>query len=512
MGKHRRILLAIGILGLFYLATGFDCERGTLKKQEARGVWISRWEYTVNLPVNTREKQQQKILEMMHRAKAAKLNFVLFQVRGQADAFYRSQYEPWAAELTGTLGKDPGWDPLQFAIEAAHAQGLQIHAWINTFTAWKGKEAPPKTQPLHLYHQHPEWLCADASGKRMTLNEHYLFLSPGIPSVQAYVQKVALDIVKNYDIDGIHFDYIRYPERSDELGYSHDAVSVARFRSAAGNPRDLSWDDWQREQLSQFMRNFYIAAQQIKPKVKVSAAVFGSFDRTPNSSYFSVFQDSRQWLREGKIDFLLPMIYWRRDHPTAPFDKLSREWVRSNQTERFILPGMAAYKFDNPEWPPDEIGQQINFVRKIGADGMVFFSYSAMEKIWANGQYQFATHANFPAATWKDATLPNVPADVRAEITAENQVKLSWTPPQPAFDGDTARYYNVYRTDSAILDINDPASILSIVPAGYSSFLDTSVEPGKTYHYTISAFDGCDNESMVSSVTTAEVPLHFARK
>jgi uncharacterized lipoprotein YddW (UPF0748 family) len=512
MMKYRRILITVSILVLFYLATGFDCERGTLKKQEARGVWISRWEYTINLPSNTPENQRQKILEMMRQAKAAKLNFVLFQVRGQADAFYRSRLEPWAAELTGTLGRDPGWDPLQFAIDAAHAQGLQIHAWFNTFTLWKGKQPPARTLPPHLFHQHPEWLCVDGNGKRMPLGDHYLYLSPGIPSVQEYLQEVALELVKNYALDGIHFDYIRYPENSDKLGYSHDAVSVARFRSAAGNPRDLAWDDWQREQLNQFVQNFYEAARQINPKMKVSAAVLGSFDDSPNSSFFSVFQNSRQWLKEGWIDFLLPMIYWERNHPTAPFEKLTQEWVRSNQTERLILPGLAAYKMDNPGWPRDEIGQQVNFVRKIGADGMAFFSYSAMEKIWASGQYQFSTFANFPAMTWKDGMLPNVPSDVRSEMTPQNKVKISWTPPAPAFDGDTARSYNVYRTDSAFLDINDPTRIIGVIPAGSSFFVDPTVEPGKSYHYTVSALDACDNESMVSSIISVTVPVIVAKK
>jgi len=508
----RRILITVCILALFYLATGFDCERGLLKKQEARGVWISRWEYTINLPFNTPEAQQQKILEMMRQAKAAKLNFVLFQVRGQADAFYRSGLEPWAAELTGTLGRDPGWDPLQFAIEAAHAQGLQLHAWFNTYTIWKGKQPPARTEPLHVYHQHPEWLCVDANGKRMNLGDHYLYLSPGIPSVQDYLQEVALDLSKNYDIDGIHFDYIRYPENSDQLGYSRDAVSVARFRSANGNPRDLAWDDWQRDQINQFIRNFYEAVWQIKPKLKVSAAVLGNYDRAQNSSYFSVYQDSRRWLKEGWIDFLLPMIYWQRNHPTVPFEKLAQEWVRSNQTERLILPGLAAYKFDSPEWPADEIAQQVHFIRKLGGDGMAFFSYSALEKIWRSGHTHFSTFANFPAMTWKDGTLPNVPADVRSEITPQNKVKISWAHPAPAFDGDSARNYIIYRTDSAFLDINDPATILGVIPAGGADFVDHSVQPGKSYHYTVSALDASNNESMVSEIVSVDVPVLVARK
>jgi hypothetical protein len=143
---------------------------------------------------------------------------------------------------------------------------------------------------------------------------------------------------------------------------------------------------------------------------------------------------------------------------------------------------------------------------------MAFFSYSALEKIWHSGHTHFSTFANFPAMTWKDGTLPNVPADVRSEITPQNKVKISWTHPAPAFDGDSARNYIIYRTDSAFLDINDPATILGVIPAGGADFVDHSVQPGKSYHYTVSALDASDNESMVSEIVSVDVPVLVARK
>jgi len=494
------------LLVLSGLLTGFICQRPFTGKQEARGVWLSRWEFTMNLTNNTALAQQQKIREAMHLARAANLNFVFFQVRGQCDAFYRSKYEPWAAELTGSLGQDPQWDPLQLAVEAAHQNGLELHAWINTFTCWKGTEPPPFSNPEHIYHQHPEWFCADKLGKPMSLNEHYLFLSPGIPAVREYVRQVALDLVQNYEIDGIHFDYIRYPEKANELGYSHDPISVKRHESVEGNPDKLSWEAWQREQVNIFIREFYQAALKIKPALKISAAVFGNADTAKTGARHTVFQDGKQWLRENSVDFLVPMIYWHRQHPTAAFERLAQDWLFSTPTERFILPGLAAYKYNRPEWPADEIKQQVAFIRRMGASGMAFFSYTALREMLSVGNYRFDYPAIAPPLPWKEAVPPNAPPALRIQESSSQKVTLTWTPPAPATDGDLAQRFIIYRTNSPLVDIRDARNVLNITLGADSTVIDSSVVPGRNYYYLVSALDENNNESPVSQSVAVQIP------
>ena len=221
-------------------------------KYEARGVWMSRFEYAIEKARNHPDSAKALIRQVFQQARRAKLNMVFFQVRGNGTAFFNSSFEPWAQELTGTLGRDPGWDPLQFAIEEAHQLGLELHAWINTFPYWRGSVPPSESTPRQPFLDHPEWIVCDTNGKPAlpdSGSNEYLWASPGNPAVRQHLVNVVTDLVKKYEIDGIHFDYIRYPEASPTKGYSHDPVSVARFNSAEGNPHMLSWEHWQRDQL-----------------------------------------------------------------------------------------------------------------------------------------------------------------------------------------------------------------------------------------------------------------------
>lgn len=243
MISPRNLLLVI--LGVLLIGCGRTIFTG---KREARGVWMSRFEYATDRTRNDPSAGQELIRSTFERARAARFNMVFFQIRGNADAFYRSELEPWSAMLTGTLGKDPGWDPLAFAVEEAHRVGLELHCWINTFPLWRGETPPPETVPRQVFLDHPEWIVCDSAGNPMKVKgNEYVWGSPGNPDVRNHILDVVRDIAERYDIDGIHFDYIRYPEGSVTEGYSHDSVSVARFESPEGNPDRLSWEHWQRE-------------------------------------------------------------------------------------------------------------------------------------------------------------------------------------------------------------------------------------------------------------------------
>lgn len=497
--KFMPLVLAI----ILFLNT--TCKEQQTTTKEARGFWVSRMEWAVQTDTNRVETQQQKIIEILDDAKQARLNFVLFQIRGNGDAFYRSQNEPWSDRLTGTLGKDPGWDPLAFAIEQAHARGLELHAWFNTFTAWRGTESPPHTNPEQLFNAHPEWMVCDKNGKRMPLSSHYVFLSPGIPEARDYVNQVAMDIVKNYDIDGFHFDYIRYPEGSNNLGYSQDPVSLRLFNSPTGNPNQLSWEDWQRENINQFVRKFYDEATVLKPWLKISAAVIGKYDYSDWNGYHVVYQDARQWIAEGKMDFIVPMVYWPTDHPTAPYEPTVRNWFNTIH-ERYIFSGMMANNLDVENWPFAELINQIA-INRHGTNGMVFFSYSGLKK--AKDQLKtggFDYLANLPAMGWKDDKPPMDPRNLRFHTLSSGKVLLIWSPPDSIIEQGDVHRYNIFRSEKSPVNFLNAANLVHITAQNDTFYVDKSIVGGHRYYYVITALDRVNNESPPSNQVTVTIP------
>ncbi|HEC83560.1 MAG TPA: hypothetical protein ENI46_03615 [Firmicutes bacterium] len=268
------------------------------KTEKVKAVWITRWSFK-------NEKQLKSLFDSLGEAG---VNLVFFQVRGSCDALYQSAYEPWSAVLTGTLGKNPGWDPLAKAIEQGRRLGIEVHAWINVFPAWhvstKGTP-PPRSLPLHIMHVEPGWLARDRSGKVMSLrkdeNKHnYAFLSPTHPSVQEHILSVVEDLVSKYEIDGLHLDYVRFPDSS----YSYDYASRSAYRQALAETT-ISFADWRRDNLTEFVGAIAYTARLVRPGLKVSAAVWQILDR--GRDYY--FQDAVEWIRRGYLDFIVPMLY-----------------------------------------------------------------------------------------------------------------------------------------------------------------------------------------------------------
>ncbi|NNE35947.1 MAG: family 10 glycosylhydrolase, partial [Rhodothermales bacterium] len=191
---------------------------------EARALWVARMAYRTPEDVRT----------IIRNAADFNFNVVLFQVRGNATAFYSSDLEPWAWELTGedpsTLGTDPGWDPLQLACDEAHARGLELHAWVNVLPAWRETVAPPDSVG-QLWTTNREWFMQNAGGEVMWPQDWwtywYAFLDPGVPEVKQHLHDVFLEIVDNYPVDGLHYDYVRYPSEVGDWAYN--PTSVARF-------------------------------------------------------------------------------------------------------------------------------------------------------------------------------------------------------------------------------------------------------------------------------------------
>ncbi|MGD8628369.1 MAG: family 10 glycosylhydrolase [bacterium] len=270
---------------------------------EVRAAWVTRWAF----------KSPEDVAGILGDLHALGINTVFFQVRGACDVLYDSPYEPWSRLLTGEFGKDPGWDPLAVAIEEARKRKMELHAWINVFPAWPVTDTevlPPRTEPLHVYHAHREWLARDVTGAPMSRKKGesrfaYVFLSPSNEEVQAYLEKIVTDLVGRYQVDGLHLDYIRYPDST----YSYDPDSRALYRmqlmEAGITEEDYPYSDWRRQNLTDFVGRLGAAARKARSGVTVSAAVWQRIDAGKNE----YFQDGVEWVKQGHVDFVAPMIY-----------------------------------------------------------------------------------------------------------------------------------------------------------------------------------------------------------
>ena len=342
---------------------------------EFRGMWLTRFEWPDQDPAKCR----QNILNYLDDISEAGYNAVFFQVRGQGDALYPSPYEPWSP-LVGS--RNPGFDPLLFALDEAHARDLEFHAYVNVYPVWQGETPPPHTKPEHPYWLYcqpdsdPMLACVDSSGKVMVpdaeKNDNYVYFSPGHPGVDEYLRKIVMDIVQRYPVDGIHFDRIRYPGMS----YSFDPVSEQRFKGA-GNPHNLSHDDWQREQITRFLNRVYGEVASVKPEIKISCAVWGIYNNTRypgydrfSSGYHQYYQDTFAWLERGVIDAACPMIYWDMNDPAPNYDVLAKDFVE-NASGRHIYLGNYINK---QQMTREEYQNQISYGRQIGAEGYTGFS------------------------------------------------------------------------------------------------------------------------------------------
>ncbi|MEL6342775.1 MAG: family 10 glycosylhydrolase [Myxococcota bacterium] len=329
------------------------------RQGEVRGVWVTRWSYRSPEDVD-------QIFADLHEAG---FTHVLFQVRGQFDAYYHSQLEPWAAGLTGQLGRDPGWDPLQVAVEAAEDNALELHAWVNVFTLWPSQTVPRSVGVPHPLQVHPDWKIRDRSGRSRHPRHHYQFASPGHPEVQAHLVEVVADIAGRYDIDGIHLDYIRYPGR--DFGYDDASVQ------AAGEVADF--DAWRRHQIVSLVQ-----AMDAQVDIPLTAATWGIYEdrwgwRVPGGRD-EYHQDSREMLRAGSLRAIAPMIYWPvqgRRGQRLDFATLAVDHVRSRGTGQ-VWAGINA---DKLRW--EQVADCVRAARRAHTDGVVLFEYLALrDKGW----------------------------------------------------------------------------------------------------------------------------------
>lgn len=497
--------------------------------EEFRAVWVITWEH-INRDLSA-EQNKANIREILDNVKKAHMNAVLWQVRQGGTVYYNSSYEPWG-RYAGY--QDPGYDPLAYAIQEAHKRGLELHAWFNTFNISDTSPGTPAAE-------HPEWICTNEDGQTMT---SYRSASPGLQAVRDYTVKVAMEIVRNYDIDGFHLDYIRWneydeddmknaPVLEDQLRRLDGTFSDERLQKlakGAGTKRYIydvehpagptppegyaTWDDWRRASVTTFVQQLHDSIQAVKPWVRLSPAALGKYNWSGWNGYEIVFQDAALWYNQGYIDQLMLMSYhWTTSEgfkgmlETDCPDCWKDYTTEGRNAGRLFTPGPGSYVLDDYNvW--DNHPAIVNACRDVSfVDGFQFFSYGSWENYdyWETaGQSFFATPTRIRPLTYMSTDIPDAPS-VALTKTGVLSYKLDIAVP----NSDKARYA-IYRTTSGGSDV-DTDEILDIVYAdsafSYVDELSGTQDYNGVYHYYVTTLNRYWNQSAPSALVAGDSVL-----
>lgn len=482
----------IYLLIVFSFLILFNLSAQPAPKYEVRAAWITAvygldWPRTKATTPASIQKQKEELVEILDKLKEANFNTVLFQARTRGDVLYKSDIEPYNSILTGKSGKDPGYDPLAFAVEECHKRGMECHAWMVTIplggrkhVASLGKQSVTRRQPK---------IC-------VPYKREY-FLNPGNPKTKEYLMSLVKEVVERYDVDGVHFDYLRYPERAFRFPDSYD------YRKY-GNGRSL--DQWRRDNITEILRYIYKGVKQLKPWVKVSTCPVGKYRDTSRYSskgwnaFHVVHQDVQGWLGEGIQDQIYPMMYFRGN----AFYPFALDW-QEQSNGRHVVPGLGVY-FLHPsegDWSLDEIQRQINFIRNHHLAGeahyRVKFVTDNTQNLYDILQNDFYAYpALQPPMTWADSIAPSAPSELKAEQISEGYTRLRW---KASTDNDkqNAPTYVVYASDELPVDTQNPANIVA-TGIRETEYIYAPILPWTTRrHFVVTAIDRYGNESEPSA-------------
>jgi len=473
-------------------------------KREFRAVWVATvenidWPSKKGLPI---ADQQREINEMFDLYQKTNLNAVVVQIRSAADAFYARGTEPWSEWLTGKQGlaPEPFYDPLDFMIGQAHSRGLEFHAWFNLDRATFGKTA--SVAPSNIIYQKPDWMLYYGGRKLFNL---------GLPAVRSYIAGIVANVVRQYDVDGIHFDDYFYPYTIAGQVLNDDPTFMAY------NPGNLNKADWRRDNVTRLVTELRDSIRASKPWVKFGISPFGIWKNQSSDpegsatnggqSYYELYADTRQWARDGLIDYIVPQVYFSSEFGRAPYKTLVEWWTR-NAGRSHLYIGQGAYRVGrgserDPGWGrATEFPGQMRYNRQQPAvQGSIFFSAKNLKQnplaIRDSLQADFYRYpALVPAMPWLDSVPPLPPHDLKMASTPDG-IELFWQHPAEASDGDEAHAYLVYRFEGtrSRLRLNDPRCIITRCSAETTRYVDQTADPKKRYVYAITALDRLNNES-----------------
>jgi uncharacterized lipoprotein YddW (UPF0748 family) len=395
------------------------------------------WVATVNdidwpsKPGLTTREQKAELIALLDRAAALHFNAVFFQVRSSCDAMYDSKIDPWSEFLTGRMGQAPSpfYDPLAFAVSEAHKRGLELHAWINPYRV-RSRDLNTPAASTHISVRRPELVRAYG---------HYLWLDPTEEATRDYLLSVIMDIVRRYDIDGVHFDdyFYPYPEKTNKPGENRDIefpddASWQAYKAGGGK---LSRGDWRRDNVNEFVEAVYSGVKKEKPWVKFGVSPFGIWrpgnppQITGLDSYDKLACDSRKWLADGWLDYIAPQLYWPIAQKAQSFPALLQWWDAQNTAGRNVWPGIRAGGWKGVSNEPEEMGRELGLIRsRDGSPGAIVWHARALmgDAALARALEQtiFPNAALVPACPWLSKAVPPPPfIRVRRE---RGELKLEW--------------------------------------------------------------------------------------
>jgi len=402
---------------------------------ELRGAWIATV-YNIDWPSKSSLSQEQQKSEMIHLLnvlESIKMNAVFFQIRSECDALYESPYEPWAKSLTGVSGKSPGYDPLSFLIKEAHARGIEAHAWINPFRVQANATQVSKLDLNHIARKQPE---------NLKKYRNHIWLNPARQDSQERVLKIITDVLKRYDIDGIHLDdyFYPYPNILDggiiEKDFP-DSEDYKIYRQGGG--RDSVYE-WRREHINNFVYKLSQTVRTNKPWVRFGISPFGIWKpHYPKGidarviAYDHLAADSRHWFKKEWVDYLAPQLYWSKRQPEQDFKKLYKWWV--SQEKAHLWPGIASSRINDgtaASRPATEIVDQIRYTREKSRvePGHIHWSVKSLlenrDDILKELKSLYLDAAVVPENPRAKNTLTN---EVSIKVSYENgKTKIKWSP------------------------------------------------------------------------------------
>ncbi|MBE2997568.1 family 10 glycosylhydrolase [Nocardiopsis sp. HNM0947] len=481
-------------------------EEDAVPKRQMRAEWIAGVE-NIDWPTEqglSAEEQQAELEELYDGAVDRGLNAVVVQVRPTADAFWPSPHEPWSEWLTGEQGGDPGYDPLEFAVEAAHERNLEFHAWYNPYRVAMHDD-PSRLVEDHPARQNPEWTFSYGG---------QLYYDPGIPEAREFVVEAMMHSVDNYDLDGVHFDDYFYPYPVDD----EEIPDEDTYAEHGEGFDDIG--DWRRDNVDTMVREVSEAVKASKPHVKFGISPFGIWrnsdtdpagsDTAGMESYDEQYADSRKWVTEGWLDYINPQLYWHIGLDVADYSVLVPWWEEvAATTDTHLYIGQGAYKVGEEEGPwtddPRELSEHLHLNQDHpGVHGDVYFSATSLR---TNAQEAFEIvqeeHYAHPALVPVDPDLggeaPPEPTVTGSEPVGDG-LELSVAPAE----GSDPAYYAVYAIEGPpeeepVCGIGDARNLLGTVRAGddgTATFTAPAAEGEYTYYAT--ALDRLHHESGAS--------------
>ncbi|GAA4391188.1 family 10 glycosylhydrolase [Hymenobacter koreensis] len=507
--RFSRFLLSMALACGLMLLTSYAQAQMAGPKREFRAVWVAHV-FNLDWPssrTRTPAQQRAEFISLLDRHKQNGLNAVVVQVRASGDAIYPSTLEPWSEWLSGTqdVGPQPAYDPLAFMIRETHRRGMEFHAWFNPYRAVTNATTS-SIAANHVSRLHPDWIVPFGALR---------VLNPGLPQVRTYLNRVVMDVVRRYDIDGVHFDDYFYPAPATGLTFDDDAAFTADPRGFTAKA------DWRRDNIDLFVRAVSDSIRNVKPRVKFgisppgvwrNGTSVGGTATTAFASYSDIFADSRKWLQQGWVDYLAPQVYFSIGQTAANYSLIVPWWSQQvlPTMPRHVYVGQAAYKVsatasDVNFRSPSQIPSQIRLLRQQpNIQGSIH--YKSTELLANPLGVADSLRLNFyrnpalaPTMPWKDNVPPTTPVQAGLWNDANNSgfVYIGWQPGPAASDGEQSRWYVVYRIPGATgpvtaTDLADPANIAAVI--------DTTVyrdiaRPGVPFRYAVTALDRLHNES-----------------